>query len=161
MSEESKAWADRQFARKLTARQKDEVFAEYVGLYSRREQLHYPSRKAQELGVSYDTVKRIINDPKRWAKFKAKCERIYDREMARAYAHLPDALDVPLSIIRDADSYEGGLKQYPLQAANSLMDRLNFRERSEDKSNVAITFTGGAPLTVNMPPPTEETESGE
>ena len=145
------------FVPKLTKQQKNEIFMEFVGLYSRREQLHFSARKAKELGVSYKTIDRIISDQKRWDAFKASCERIRDRELARAYACLPAALDVPLDLIRNADKYEGGLKQYPLQAANSLMDRLNFREKSEENNGVNINFVGGMPE-VNMPTRSNDSE---
>ena len=138
------------FAPKLTKQKKNEIFMEFVGLFSRQEQKCFSSRKAKELGVSYKTIDRIISDQKRWDAFKAQCEKIHSKELARAYAHLPAALDVPLDIIRNADQYEGGLKQYPLQAANALMDRLNFRAKSEESNGVNITFMGGMPE-VNMP----------
>lgn len=148
---------DKPFAPKLTKQQKNEIFMEFVGLYSRREQLHFSKHKAAELDVSYKTIDRIISDQKRWDAFKASCEKIRDRELARAYAALPAALDVPLDLIRNADKYEGGLKQYPLQAANALMDRLNFREKAQENVGVNINFVGGMPE-VNMPSRSDDSE---
>lgn len=142
---------DKPFTPKLTKQQKDAIFMEFVRLATRTEQCHYSAKKAEELGVSRKTIERIVNDPKRWDAFKARCERVYDRELARAYMHLPDALDVQLDLIMNADQYEGGLKQYPLQAANGLMDRLNFRAKSEENTGVNITFVGGGLPEVNMP----------
>lgn len=148
-SDEEKA--KKPFEPKLTKQQKHDIFMEYVGLYSRKEQCHFAANKAKELGVNRKTIERILSDKKRWDAFKTRCERIHDQELARMYMHLPDALDVPLDIIKNADQYEGGMKQYPLQAANSIMDRLNFRAKSEESNGVNITFVGGGLPEVNMP----------
>lgn len=140
------------FAPKLTTRQKHEIFMEYVQLYTRKEQRAFAAQKAAELGVCRETIRRITGDKKRWDAYMKRCEDTRARELARAYAHLGDALDVPLSIIRDQEKYAGsGLVQYPMQAATDLMNRLNFKAETKESEGVTINFVGGGMPATNMP----------
>lgn len=146
------------FKAKLTEDQKKAVFAEYVGLHTKKEQRNYAKEKAKELGVSDDTIHRVLNDRRRWDRYVKALEDEKLRELARAHAHLGEALDVQLSVIREKDKYEGGLIQYPMQAAADLMNRLGFKAETKEAEGVNITFVGGAIPATNMPARKDEAE---
>ena len=140
------------FKPKLTEQQRREIFSEYVKLHTKNEQRAYAPLKAKELGVSDDTVRRVLNDQKRWDAYLKAVDNIKNREIARAYAHLGDALDVSLGVIRDKEKYEGsGLIQYPMQAATDLMNRLGLKAEAKESDGVNITFVGGCIPATNMP----------
>lgn len=143
---------DQLFKARLTESQKREIFAEYVHLHTKKEQRKYAKEKAQQLGVSDDTIHRVLNDRKRWERYLKAMEDEKLHELARAHAHLGEALDVPLSIIRDREKYEGsGLIQYPMQAATDLMNRLGLKADAKESEGVNITFVGGFAPATNMP----------
>lgn len=146
------------FKVKLTEEQKKAVFAEYVSLHTKKEQRNFAKTKAKELGVSDDTIGRVLNNRRRWDKYVKTMEDEKLRELARAHAHLGEALDVQLSVIRDKDKYEGGLIQYPMQAAADLMNRLGFKAETKEAEGVNITFVGGGAPVTNMPARKDETE---
>lgn len=147
------------FKPKLTEDQKKSIFAEYVSLHTKKEQRNFAKEKARELGVSDDTIGRVLNDRRRWDRYVKAMENEKMRELARAHAHLGDALDVQLSVIRNRDKYEGGgLIQYPMQAAVDLMNRLGFKAETKEAEGVNITFIGGGAPVTNMPERKDEAE---
>lgn len=138
------------FCVKITPDKKNEIFEEYIAL-PRKEQWHYCSAKAAELGVAACTIRDIVHDEDRLRAYLAKRDRIRDMEMARAYANLGKALDVQIGILNQADTLPDNMKGLAQNAATDLMNRLNFKEKVAEEDRT-MHFIFGSDIALGMPP---------
>lgn len=138
------------FETKLTKKQKDAIFEEYLQLDSETERRHYASKKAAELGVAHCTIQRIIHDKKRLADYLHKVNEIRDEQMARMWAHAGDAVDVHLDIIKRKEEFGVNMATTPQQSANALLDRIGLKAKKDDEST-AVTFSIDGGMNIGMP----------
>ena len=105
---------------------------------SKEEQRHFARDRAPEYGVSRSCIQRIIRDKKRLQKYLEKRGRVFDLQTARMAAHLEDAVNVHLDIIKDAANYPHMYKSVPQNSANALMDRIGFKAQKDEEDRAVV-----------------------
>lgn len=127
------------FERKLTPQQKDAIFKKYVRA-TEEEQYHFARDESVVWGVSRSCIQRIIRDKKRLRAYIEDRQRIFDLQTARMTAHLEDAVNVHLDIIKDAPNYPQMYKSTPQNSANALMDRIGFKPKKDAEEAMVVRF---------------------
>lgn len=147
---------DTRFRPKLTPTQKNAIFDGYVAITSDRERKHYVSRTAEEYGVCYETVYKIVRDKKRMAAWLKQLNHAFDLASGQILQNLGAAVQVQTDLIarNDLPINMLGLKQ---NAAVDLMNRAGLKKKDEEANTMVIRFEA-AGFEVGMPPPAEENE---
>lgn len=143
------------FEAKLTPEQKNEIFKKYVRA-TEEEQYHFARTESELRGVSRSCIQRIIRDKKRLRKYVEDRQVLFDMQTARMAAHLEDAVNVHLDIIKEASTYPLAYKTTAQNSANALMDRIGFKPKRDEDAAMVITFA----VDPQMPSRTEEEAKG-
>lgn len=154
MSEETKDL--QRFMPKLTAAQRNEIFAEYVAEKLPGEYWGWETRMAERYGVHRSTIHRITHDPKRMKKWLDGLNHAQNLAMGRILMNLNDAVGVQVDLIHDTTLPPNmlGLKQ---NAAVDLMNRAGLKQKDDNSKELKVSFTANG-FTAAMPPAADDDE---
>lgn len=158
--------ANTDFRPKLTKKQKDEIFDEYVKLRTHKERWGFQSAMAEKFGVHRSTIQRIVYDEKRMKAYLDKINHVRDLAMLHLAGGIDDAVRVEREIlgiqIDKNDRERDNLRYLQHQTAESLLKRAGVEAKREEKDDVLkVEFVGGG-FDVGMPDRTaEDDEDGE